>query len=134
MNSGVFIHMVKGMPKSVFQIRINFKVIQHSTVLLEDDTLGERESKYSVSDGKFASTFNEMINLSIEDKHSLSVLVEVSCNSVSGKEFRHLGWGLVKLTNSRRKIIENNYKLPVFEYPIDYNLYLNKGKNRKVFP
>jgi hypothetical protein len=34
MNCGVFIHLVKGMPKSVYQIRINFKVVQNSMVLL----------------------------------------------------------------------------------------------------
>lgn len=114
MSCGVFIHMVKGMPKSVYQIRVNFKVIQHSEILLEDDTLGERESKYSVTDGKAVSTFNEMINLSIEDKRALSILVEISCNSISGRDFRHLGWTLVKLTNNRKCVIENNYKLPVF--------------------
>lgn len=34
MNCGVFLHMVKGMPKSVFQIRANFKVIQNAMILL----------------------------------------------------------------------------------------------------
>ena len=40
MSCGVFIYMVKGMPKSVYQIRLNFKVVQYTNILLEDDTLG----------------------------------------------------------------------------------------------
>ena len=34
MNCGVFLHMVKGMPKSVYQIRVNFKIVANSMILL----------------------------------------------------------------------------------------------------
>ena len=133
-NCGVFIHMIRGMSKIVYQLRVNLKVIQNSMVLLEDDALSQREANISQTDGKTVAVLNERVNLSVEDNYNLSALVEVSCNTISSKDFRKLGWSLVRLSNYKGRTDERNYKLPVLEYPVNYNLYLSQGRHPRVVP